>query len=285
MNDVVTFVGVGAIGLPMAAQVAAGGYRTTGVDPLPNTAERVRGTKLVGVVDHITKVDELGTVVVMVATPAQLAALVDDALTMDLNGTGWVIMSTVGPEAIREQGERLRAAGAIVVDSPVSGGIARAETGSLTLFTSGRPADVDALGPVIDTMGPRNVVGEEIGDGQAFKLINQHLCSIHIAAAAEALALAERMGLDPEKVLRAIEGGGAGSWMLSDRGPRMVSELPVEVRSAIGIFVKDAGMVVAAGHDCGAQVPLAEVANQRYQQAAEMGLLREDDSQVIRTYR
>ncbi len=285
MSDNITFIGVGAIGLPVAARIAEAGHRVTGVDPRPEAAERAAGTRIESMVTNMSEVDELATVVVMVATPTQLTGLVDDALERDLNGSGWIIMSTVGPDSVRTEADRLQAAGAMVIDSPVFGDIPGTGTGSLTLFTSGALSDIEALGDVLDAVGPRNVVGERIGEGQAFKLVNQHLCAIHIAAAAEALNLADRMGLDPEKALRAVENGGAGSRMLSDRGPRMLALGQIEVHNSIGIFVKDAGMVVHTGHRCRAQVPLAEAANQRYRLAADMDLLTEDDSQVIRTYR
>lgn len=78
-------------------------------------------------------------------------------------------------------------------------------------------------------------------------MVNQHLCSVHIAGAAEALSLARSLGLDPVTVLRLVEKGAAGSWMLSDRGPRIVAGTDVEVTSAINIFVKDSGLVASAG--------------------------------------
>jgi len=193
-------------------------------------------------------------------------------------------MSTVGPQSVREQGEVLRRAGARVVDAPVTGGVARAKTGQLVIFAAGAPNDVTSATPVLEAMGTVHVTGQTLGDGQSIKVVNQHLCSVHIAAAAEALSLARSLGLDPATVLRLVEKGAAGSWMLSDRGPRMVAGTDVEVTSAVNIFVKDSGLVAAAGESCGAQLPLLAIAHERFCLAAERGLGLRDDSRVIETW-
>jgi 3-hydroxyisobutyrate dehydrogenase/putative dehydrogenase len=222
-------------------------------------------------------------VIVMVATPEQLAGLVDQ-VTHQVRGQRWVIMSTVGPMAVREQGEVLRRLGARLVDAPVTGGVARAKTGALVIFAAGASDDVASVRPVLDTMGNVRVTGENLGDGQSIKVVNQHLCAVHIAAAAEALSLARSLGLDPTTVLGLVEQGAAGSWMLSDRGPRMLAGNDVEVTSAINIFVKDSGLVASAGAACGAQIPLLTTAHERFCKAAEMGLGLRDDSKVIETW-
>jgi len=115
-------------------------------------------------------------------------------------------------------------------------------------------------------------------------VVNQHLCSVHIVAAAEALSLARSLGLDPATVLKFVEKGAAGSWMLSDRGPRMVAGTDVEVTSTVNIFVKDSGLVMSAGDSCGAELPLLSIAHERFCNAAHAGLGLRDDSRVIETW-
>ena len=279
----VSFVGIGAIGLPMAGRLVGAGHRTTGVDRLPAAIERARAAG-VPAVSAFPEAPRAEFVVVMVATPAQLDALVTEALDGDAAGQRWIVMSTVGPESVREQAARLAAAGATVIDVPVTGGAARARAGELTLFASGPPADIAAARPVLDPLGVVREVGDEVGAGQAIKVVNQHLCSIHIVAAAEALALAAALGLDQAQVLALVEQGAAGSWMLSDRGPRMLQGTDVEVASSIGIFVKDSGLVAEAARAVAAETPLLDVARDRYARAADAGLTARDDSRVIETY-
>ncbi|SMQ72769.1 3-hydroxyisobutyrate dehydrogenase/putative dehydrogenase [Plantibacter sp. VKM Ac-1784] len=280
-----TFVGIGAIGLPMAAQLVAAGHCVTGVDPFPTAHERASAVGL-DAVSSIAEAPRAEVVIVMVATPDQLSTLVDQALeATDVAGQTWVVMSTVGPASVAEQGARLTGAGASVVDAPVTGGVARARTGELSLFVSGPTAATDAVSGVLGALGAVRIVGEAVGDGQGIKVVNQHLCAVHIVAAAEALALAESLGLDPATVLPLVESGAAASWMLSDRGPRMLQGTDVEVTSQINIFVKDAGLVADAASAAGASTPVLDAARERYLAAAEAGLGTRDDSRVIETYR
>jgi 3-hydroxyisobutyrate dehydrogenase/putative dehydrogenase len=275
----VTFIGLGAIGLPMAQRISASGHAVTGVD----LSSRARGLAQEHGLAAVDGFAAASVVVAMVATPLQLASLVD-GVGANLAGQTWVIMSTVGPDAVRREGERLAAAGARVIDAPVTGGTARAKRGELVIFAAGAQRDIDDARPVLDAMGTVRITGTKLGDGQAIKLVNQHLCSVHIVAAAEALNLARSLGLDPVAVLDLVEKGAAGSWMLSDRGPRMLQGADVTVTSAIDIFVKDSDLVVAAARACGADVPLVSVANARYHAAADAGLGARDDSRVIDTW-
>ncbi|MBD7958226.1 NAD(P)-dependent oxidoreductase [Microbacterium sp. Sa4CUA7] len=279
----VAFVGLGAIGLPMAAAIARGGIPVIGVEPAPAGRERAAEAGI----DSIAGIDGIGdaaVVVVMVATSAQLSAVVDAALAAGVADRAWLLSSTVGPDAVRETARRLETAGGTVVDAPVSGGIARASRGDLVLFVSGADAAIAAVRPVLEALGTVRIVGAHPGDGQAVKVVNQHLCAVHIVAAAEALALAERLDLDPAFVLDAVGGGAAASFMLGDRGPRML-EADAPVLSQIGIFVKDTGLVADAAEAAGIDLPVLQAARERFLAAADAGLTTRDDSSVIETYR
>ncbi|MNB96522.1 NAD(P)-dependent oxidoreductase [Buttiauxella gaviniae] len=278
----VVFVGMGAIGMPMALRIKAAGHDVQGVDVAETSRQRAR-TQGIEAVGRYALTGKADVVVVMVATPQQLAALVEEALP-NVAGQHWVIMSTVGPEAIIAAAAQLQQAGASVVDAPVTGGTARASTGDLVIFAAGEEVSLNHVAPVLTAMGRMKTVGNRPGDGQGIKVINQHLCAVHIVAAAEALNLAHSLGLDPAQVLPLVEGGAAGSWMLSDRGPRMLQGTDVEVSSAVNIFVKDSGLVADAAAACEAEVPLLNVAHARYVAAAKAGLGQHDDSRVIETW-
>ncbi|MET4098597.1 3-hydroxyisobutyrate dehydrogenase [Agrococcus sp. UYP10] len=280
----VVFVGLGAIGTPMSQRIAAAGFAVTGVDPFEAARERSAAAGIPAVAS-IAEAPADGDVVVMVATPDQLDELVAQATSAGVAaGRTWVVMSTVGPDAVRRAGEQLTAAGARVVDAPVTGGVARATTGELIIFASGAEQDLAATADLLRPLGTARIVGTDLGQGQAIKVVNQHLCSVHIVAAAEALALGEALGLDKADVLDLVGGGAAGSWMLSDRGPRMLQGADAEVTSTIGIFVKDSGLVADAAAGVGAEVPVLAAARERYLLAASAGLERRDDSSVIETY-
>lgn len=278
----INFIGTGAIGLPMALQIQKAGHRVVGIDISETVIHRARANGLT-TVQGLSDAPQADIVVVMVATPDQLANLVRQ-IHDPVPGQLWIIMSTVGPQSVREQGDLLRRQGLRVVDAPVTGGVARASTGTLVIFAAGDSDDVDAARQILDCMGTVHMTGKNLGDGQSIKVVNQHLCSVHLAAAAEALNLARSLGLDPVQVLSLIEKGAAGSWMLSDRGPRMLQGTDVQVTSTINIFVKDSGLVAQAAASCGATLPLLTIAHERFCQAADKGLGLRDDSRVIETW-
>jgi 3-hydroxyisobutyrate dehydrogenase len=282
----ITFIGIGAIGLPMAEQLLRAGFDVTGVDPFADqrTKAAARGLRTEETPGSAAEAD---VVVCMVATPEQLraAALGEAGVLRQMPaGSVLVVMSTVGPRAVRAVADAAPP-GVRVVDVPVTGGVARALTGELSLFASGDPTTIDDVRPVLGALGTVIDCGPEVGRGQAYKAVNQLLCSVHIVAAAEALAFAEELGLDPADVLPAVSGGAGGSWMLSDRGPRMLQGLEAEVTSTIGIFVKDSTLVKDTADEIGFDAPMLTAARVKYQAAAEAGWERKDDSQVIQTYR
>jgi 3-hydroxyisobutyrate dehydrogenase len=201
-------------------------------------------------------------------------------------GAAVVVMSTIGPEAVRELDQELAGRGLRTLDAPVSGGVARAERGDLLIMAGGPQNLFEELRPALDAMGSSVVhCGPRVGDGQAVKLVNQLLCGVHIAAAAEALAYAESLGLDPRFVFETIRHGAANSFMLEDRGERMLEEEYVPPKSALDIFVKDMGLVDKAAEERGFEAPLAAAALEMYLAGRDAGLGAEDDSGVIRVFR
>ena len=200
-------------------------------------------------------------------------------------GAAVVVMSTIGPEAARELADALAERDLRTVDAPVSGGVARAEKGELLIMAGGPENLFEKLRPVLGAMGLSVVhCGPRVGDGQAVKLVNQLLCGVHIAAAAEALAYAEALGLDPRFVFEAIRHGAANSFMLQDRGERMLKEEFVPPKSALDIFVKDMGLVRRAAEERGFETPLSSAALELYLAGKVAGLGNEDDSGVIRMF-
>jgi 3-hydroxyisobutyrate dehydrogenase len=196
-----------------------------------------------------------------------------------------VLMSTVGPDAVRRLAAGLAEVDVTLVDAPVSGGVARAGAGDLLIMASGPPEALERVRPALDLMGSTVVVcGQTAGDGQSVKLVNQLLCGVHIAAAAEALAYAQALGLDPAAVHETVRHGAAGSFMLDDRGARMVGRNFTPVKSALDIFVKDLGLVTSAAAAQRFPATLASAANQLFLMGSALGHGGEDDSGLLRVY-
>jgi 3-hydroxyisobutyrate dehydrogenase/putative dehydrogenase len=195
-------------------------------------------------------------------------------------------MATVGPAPVARWAATLAERDVELVDAPVSGGVARAGEGDLLIMVSGNEAAIERVQPLLDALA-RNapVVGSEPGDGQKVKLVNQLLCGVHIAAAGEALAFAEAMGLDARACWEVIRDGAAASFMLDDRGARMLDDEVEPAKSAMEIFVKDMGLVTGAARENGYPSPLAALAEQLYLAGSRAGLGRLDDSSIIRLFR
>lgn len=280
----VAWIGLGAIGAPMARALAGSGLPVTAYDLFPAAREAI--AEVAATTETAREaVRGADVVAVMVATPDQLDAVLfgeEDGIARELaDGTILLIMSTVGPAALDATAARLEGTGVRIVDAPVSGGAARAADGDLLLMVGGAEADVAAARPVLDVLASNApVVGPRPGDGQRFKIVNQLLCGVHIAAAGEALALADSMGLDLRQVHEVLGTGAAASFMFADRSARMVDGAYDDVRSALTIFVKDMGLVAEAADEVGQQVPLATAAQQLYQRGSELGWDRRDDSIV-----
>lgn len=281
----VAFVGLGSMGDPMARRLIEQGFELQAFDVAPGRAEAVGARPA-------ASAREAGEgaqwAVVMVATPDQAQAAVGgpDGVAAGLAPGGTVIVtSTVGPDAVRSLASELQDGGLRLLDAPVSGNFRRAGAGELLILIGGPDELLAEARPLLDALG-NNVVpcGPEVGDGQKVKLVNQLLCGVHIAAAAEALAYAGRLGIDPRAAYEAIRHGAAASFMLEDRGQRMLAREFDPPRSSIDIFVKDMGLVVGAGEGAGAMMPLAEAARRSFQAGAERGLGHEDDSGVVRVY-
>ncbi len=196
-----------------------------------------------------------------------------------------VLMATCPPQAVTDIAARVIASGRRFVDAPVSGGVVGAEAATLTIMAAAPDDTLAAIRPVLEKMGDRLFhVGTDPGQGATVKAVNQLLCGVHIAATAEALSLAEQVGVDLAVVLDILSESSASSWMLRDRGPRMLEDEP-RVTSAVDIFVKDLGIVLEAGRGVKAALPLAGLAHQLFVSTSGRGEGALDDSQVVRAYR
>jgi 3-hydroxyisobutyrate dehydrogenase len=285
----VGWIGLGAMGAPMAARVARAGHAVVAYDIDPGRARSLAadGVKAATTVSQAARGAEV--LAVMVATPAQVEVVLygDDPAAAALPPDSVVlVMATVGPAAVHDWATRLAKQGLHLVDAPVSGGVARAAAGDLLIMVGAPEATVLKVRPLLDAMARfAPVVGSVPGDGQKVKLVNQLLCGVHIAVAAEALAFAEAMGLDAETTWEVVRHGAAASFMLHDRGERMVHGSFEQVKSALDIFVKDMGLVVDAARQHAYPAPLASSAEQLYLAGRRAGLGRLDDSSVIEILR
>lgn len=283
------FVGLGAMGQNAARQLLLAGHRVQGFDlrqeSLQTFAEH--GGEVAASLAHVGK-NAMGTVI-FVVNAVQAEAVLFGAEGLAANAApGHLVISCVTMSAAdaKRLAARCRASGLVFIDAPVSGGVAGAAAGSLSIMASGPDDALEACAPVFAAMGSRVLnVGTEAGQGSTFKTINQLLCGVHLAAAGEAMAIAERAGLDTQQVFDLVSESAAASWMLRDRGPAMVMRTYVPVRSAVDIFVKDLGLVMDLARDLRFPATVSAAALQSFLGASGAGLGNKDDSAVTEFYR
>ncbi|CAI7930480.1 unnamed protein product, partial [Closterium sp. NIES-54] len=229
-------------------------------------------------------------VLVLMVTTAKQAegALFGDQGALESLPPGAVVIlcSTVPPEFARSLGTKLSAQGKgwEMVDAPVSGGVARAADGTLTIMAAATPAALSKAQPVLEAMSAKlYIVGDTPGAGSAVKMVNQLLAGVHIAAAAEAMALGARAGLNARMVFDIISHAAGNSWMFENRVPHMLDS-DYTPRSALNIFVKDLGIVLGEAQSLAFPLPLAAAAHQQFLAGAAAGLGREDDAAVVKVY-
>jgi 3-hydroxyisobutyrate dehydrogenase len=192
--------------------------------------------------------------------------------------------TTVAPEAARALAQRLEARGILMLDAPVSGGSTAARGGTMTVMASGSEAAFARAQPVLDAIaGKVWRLGDAAGAGSTVKMVNQLLAGVHIAAAAEAMALGIRAGADPQTLFEVISTSAGSSWMFQNRVPHILAgdDTPL---SAVNIFVKDLGIVLDQARSLTFPLPLAAAAHQLFLAAAAGGHGGKDDAFVIRVW-
>ena len=282
----VGFIGLGSMGLPMAKNLAASGFTVRGFDMRPAAIDALAEAGGVPASSAAEAANGANILVLMVVNAAQAEAALFGGGALDaLPPNGIVIlMATCPPGSVEAIAARVLETGRRFVDAPVSGGTVGATGATLTIMAAAPDETFEAAKPVLGALGDKLFrVGERPGQAAMVKAVNQLLCGVHIAVVAEAFSLAAKVGVDRRIVLEILSGSSASSWMLKDRGPRMLQADP-EVSSAVDIFVKDLGIVLEAGRDTKAALPLAAIAHQMFLSVSGRGDGAADDSQVIRAY-
>jgi len=282
----IAFVGLGAMGRGMAGVLLDAGHKVTGFD-LSTAAlawfEDLGGTPVSSAATACTGADAL---VLMVVDSAQVEAVLFDAGAVDALPDGALVLSstTMPTEAAESIGQRVTDTGRLYLDAPVSGGTVGAEGGTLTFMAAGCEAAWETALPLLQALG-KNIYrfGDTPGAGSTMKMVHQLAAGCNLAVAAEVMSFGAHLGLDPAQVLEVLNVSAGGSWMIANRGPRMLTE-GREASSAVDIFVKDLGIVLDAARTRRFPVPVSAAALQVFLGASATGFGAFDDSQATRFY-
>ena len=278
-------IGLGTMGMGAALNLIKHGHEVYGCEPRDAVREVFAKAGGHGVSRAADLPDDLDAIVVFVVNAAQA----EDVLfgeTAVRAGQGAVVLccTTLAPEAAAKLESRLAERGVLMLDAPVSGGAKGAREGSMTVMASGSASAFECAAPVLDAIaGKVWRLGDRAGVGSTVKMVNQLLAGVHIATAAEALALGIRAGADPHTLFEVISSSAGSSWMWQNRVPHVLEgdDTPL---SAVNIFVKDLGIVLDQARALTFPLPMAASAHQLFLAAAAAGHGNKDDIFVIRVW-
>lgn len=287
-NSPVAVIGLGSMGYGMAVSLRRKGFAVSAFDVRPDVAAKFaseHGGKACGSVKDAAAGAAIAVIVVVNADQTEDVLFGSGGLA-DALPKGAVAMScaTMDPERARALANAVEAKGLLYLDSPISGGAQRAAQGELTVLASGSPAAMSKAEPALAAMAAKVYrLGDEAGIGASFKMINQLLAGVHIAAASEALVLAKHLGLDIAKVYEVITTSAGNSWMFENRMPHVLDG-DYTPRSAVDIFTKDLGIISDMSRGSKFPTPVASAALQMFLMTAAAGMGKDDDASVARLY-
>ena len=280
-------IGLGAMGSGIAATLRAKGYDMHVCDAREGVAAdfaAAGGVACASPADVAAACDVVVSVVVNAQQTEGVLFGAGGAAAAMKPGSVFVMCSTVDPNWSIALEQRLDALGIHYIDAPISGGAAKAANGQMTVMSSARPEAYAKAGAVLDAMaGKVYRLGDSAGAGSKVKIINQLLAGVHIAAAAEAMALGLREGVAPDALYEVITHSAGNSWMFENRMAHVLAADYTPL-SAVDIFVKDLGLVLDTARASKFPLPLASTAHQMFMQASTAGYGREDDSAVIKIF-
>ena len=280
-------VGLGAMGRGMAASLRRAGWKVHVCDVRLEAAQAFAAEGGVACATPAELAAKCSIVVSVVVNAAQT----DDVLFGENGaaaalqpGSLFIMCSTVDPNWSVALEARLAGQGLLYLDAPISGGAAKAASGEMTMMTAGAPAAYVKAGGALEAMAARVYkLGDQAGNGSKVKIINQLLAGVHIAAAAEAMALGLREGVAAKDLYEVITHSAGNSWMFENRMAHVLAGDYTPL-SAVDIFVKDLGLVLDTARASKFPLPLSATAHQMFMQASTAGYAKEDDSAVIKIF-
>lgn len=281
MTKPVAFLGLGAMGRPMARNLAKAGFTVRGWNRTarPFTTETAAGVTIEPELANAVRGAEV--VCICVLDDAAADAVVNAALPQLAPGTVLLDHSTLSVSAAQRLAQQAAARGVVYLDAPVSGGTGGAEAGTLTIMVGGSAASFEqaqdvlqAMGTLIRHMGPS-------GCGQGAKLVNQLLTAIHSAAAVEALHLGSRLGLDLENLHTVLSASFGASRML-DRTVPVLQQQAFASAFTVDVLSKDLGLIHKLGRETQTALPLGSAARRLYRTGQEAGLGALDAAALVR---
>lgn len=282
------FIGIGLMGKPMTQRLLQAGFE---VSVWNRSSDKLAEVKAAGasVASSIGElVEQVDVVLLCLANTAVVETLVfGEGGVAEYGRAGQLLVdfSSSDPEATRDFAARLKAqSGVSWVDSPVSGGVAGAEQGTLAIMCGGEAADIERIRPVLAPLSQRATHMGPVGAGQVTKVCNQMIVGCNLMVLAEMMALAKVSGVEADKIPEALAGGFADSPPMQITGPLMAAESDPDPKWHVRTLLKDLDMAVAQSQRQGSATPMSGLAAQLMRQHGSKGYLERDPATLIKLY-
>lgn len=279
------FIGLGAMGAPMAGHLHARGLLHAVANRSHGKAEALAqqlGVKAPATLAELAA--ECDAIALCVTADADVLATVEQLATGLKPGTVVIDHSTVAPDTAKRAAARLKQVGAHFIDAPVSGGVEGAKNGKLSVMVGGETDVLERVRPVLEAYALRVTHLGDVGAGQATKAVNQVLVAGIAQAVCEGLALGEALGLDPERLIPTLGAGAAGNWFLEKRGATMLRN-EFSVGFKLALLHKDLGIVRGIAEQAGTSRQVIERSLADYAELMSQGYGDDDISGLIRLKR
>ena len=286
MDKKIGFIGLGIMGKPMSKNLIKAGYSLIVYDINTDAMNEIAslGAEKGGSPKEVAQKCDI--IITMLPNSPHVKEVVlgkNGVLEGGRPGTILVDMSSIDPLVSRELCEKVKEKGLIMLDAPVSGGEPKAIEGTLSVMVGGEEGAFKQVEGILKAMGSSVVLVGEIGSGNVTKLANQIIVALNIAAMSEAMVLATKSGVDPEKVYLAIRGGLAGSTVLDAKAP-MVLNRNFKPGFRIDLHIKDLANALNAAHEVGAPIPLTSQVMEIMQALKVDGKEKQDHSSIVQYY-
>ncbi len=281
----VAVLGLGNMGLGIARNLQEKGFAPVGIDLSDERCKLFEQSGGKAEQDLSVRIAEIDILVVCLISDKQIASVFTIARLAEMKQGAIIIVTSTVPVAFIEQfAQRCAPYKIEVLDSPISGGQAGAEQGILSIFAAGPEAALLRADPVLSAVSKKIYhLGSRAGLGSKYKIAHQLIAGIHIVAAAEAVALARKSGLDLDIFYDIVNNSGGQSWLFGDRAPRMIAQ-DYQPKSDVNIFIKDLTQALDLAEHSGVKPLLGEKSLEQFQKAAAAGYAAQDDSSVVELY-
>ncbi len=282
----IAFIGLGIMGKPMAKNLINAGYPLTVYDIAPEKVRQLAGAGAQAASSSSEAARASKIVITMLPNSPEVKEAVLGAggiLEGAKPGTILIDMSSIAPLASKEVSEKAKEQGVVVLDAPVSGGEPKAVDGTLAIMVGGPQEAFDKVKDILAVMGASVTRVGEIGSGNTTKLANQIIVALNIAAMSEAMVLATKSGVDPEKVYQAIRGGLAGSTVLDAKMP-LALQGNFKPGFRIELHIKDLANALDTARQLGVPVPLSSAVMEIMQTLKADGKGTNDHGGIIQYY-